>query len=76
MESGILSVEQKKFEGLKHKSKLRCDFYLPDYNAIIEYNGRQHYKENKYFGGKKVFKSTQLRDKIKKDFAKENSYFL
>lgn len=29
--------------------KRRYDFYLPNYNLIIEYNGEQHYVENKYF---------------------------
>jgi very-short-patch-repair endonuclease len=27
------------------------DFYLPDYNICIEYNGAQHYKPVKYWGG-------------------------
>lgn len=25
---------------------LRFDFYLPDYNIIIEYDGEQHFKYN------------------------------
>ena len=28
------------------------DFYLPDYNLFIEYNGIQHYIPIEYFGGK------------------------
>lgn len=27
----------------------RYDFFLPDYNLIIEYNGEQHYKETHFF---------------------------
>lgn len=30
------------FKPFKNK-KYKCDFYLPDYNLIIEYNGAQHY---------------------------------
>ena len=65
--------EQKKFDDLVHKSYLKCDFYLPDYNTVIEYNGRQHYKPIKFFGGVKGLEQTQLRDIIKYDFLKENS---
>lgn len=27
----------------KTNTKLRFDFYLPDYNCCIEYDGKQHY---------------------------------
>lgn len=27
------------------------DFYLPEYNIAIEYNGEQHYVAKDYFGG-------------------------
>ena len=33
------------------KSRFMIDFYLPDYNMFIEYNGKQHYVPIKYFGG-------------------------
>ena len=36
--------EQKTFEGLKYIGKLRFDFYLPDYNLCIEFQGKQHYE--------------------------------
>ena len=35
--------EQKQFLGMTYNKKLRCDFYLNDYNVVIEYNGKQHY---------------------------------
>ena len=34
---------QKRFEGCKNVIPLPFDFYLPDYNMCIEFNGRQHY---------------------------------
>jgi Zn finger protein HypA/HybF involved in hydrogenase expression len=61
-------VQQKSFKDLKHHAMLKCDFYLPSYEAIIEFNGRQHYQEVKAFGGKKGFEETKLRDQIKRDF--------
>lgn len=48
------------------------DFYLPEYNTIIEYNGIQHYKPIKFFGGQEAFEYLQSRDKIKKQYCLEN----
>ena len=62
----ITFEEQKKFDWLKMKLHLRCDFYLPKYNTVIEYNGRQHYEVIEHFGGINGFKRTQQRDRIKK----------
>jgi len=61
-------IQQKTFKNLKYHALLKCDFYLPEYNAVIEFNGRQHYQEVKAFGGKKGFEETKLRDKIKRDY--------
>lgn len=33
----------KAFDTLIWRDKQKCDFYLPDDNIIIEYNGKQHY---------------------------------
>jgi hypothetical protein len=48
------------------------DFYLPDHNIIIEFNGMQHYKPIKFFGGQEAFDYLQVRDKIKKQYCLEN----
>jgi len=69
----ILFEEQKTFEWLMDKSKLRCDFYLPKYNTVIEYNGIQHYEMIEYFGGESGFKRGQKRDTIKRKLLKENN---
>jgi len=65
-------IEQYSFNGMRDKRKLRCDFFLPKLNLIIEYNGKQHYDSVDFFGGSKGLKSTQKRDKIKYDFCKKN----
>jgi hypothetical protein len=44
---------------------LKGDFYLPELNIIIEYNGIQHYKALKFFGGEKGLEKNKKRDKIK-----------
>lgn len=41
---------QKCFEGCKDKRMLPFDFYIPEYNTCIEYDGIQHY-EPRSFGG-------------------------
>lgn len=46
-------------------SSQSIDFFLPDYNIGIEYQGRQHFYTNKRFGGKVEFQLTQERDKLK-----------
>nr|DAN84840.1 MAG TPA: restriction enzyme [Caudoviricetes sp.] len=50
---------------------LRFDFYLPNYNTCIEYDGEQHFKECKLC--KDSLKDRQYRDNIKNEFCKNNN---
>ena len=50
--------------------KLFFDFYLPDYNLCIEYQGEQHTKEIDFFKGS--LQEIQFRDKLKEDYCKNN----
>jgi hypothetical protein len=52
---------------------LKFDFYLPDSNLCIEYDGIQHYEKVNFFGGDLKFKENQYRDKIKTDYCKDNN---
>jgi hypothetical protein len=52
--------------------RLPFDFYLPEFNAVIEYDGLQHYKPVKIFGGDETFKRTQIYDEIKNKYCKDN----
>lgn len=49
------------------------DFYLPNNNICIEYQGKQHYQIIDYFGGEKGFEDRQRNDNIKKEFCKTNN---
>jgi len=69
--NNIFFKSQYIFEKCKNIKVLPFDFYLPDKNILIEYDGEQHYKPVKHFGGKKTFIKTQKRDKIKNEFAKK-----
>lgn len=74
IENNIKFEEQKKFNELG--MRMRYDFYLPDYNLLIEFDGEQHFKPIKYFGGNKSFEKLQRRDTIKNEYAIENRYKL
>lgn len=67
----------KKFAGLKGSHDyLHYDFYLPDQNTLIEYQGKQHYAPVDYFGGLKQFKIQQEHDKLKREYARKHGYKL
>lgn len=47
------------------------DFYLPDLNVLIEYDGVFHYRSVKELGGELALKQSKERDRIKNELAKE-----
>ena len=55
----------------KYCRKLRFDFYLPDLNTIIEYDGEQHFRSSKKFGGEK-YETTIENDIIKNTYCEKN----
>jgi uncharacterized C2H2 Zn-finger protein len=65
-------IKEYKFNGCKNINPLPFDFYLPDHDTCIEYNGEQHYKSFNFFGGDEKLIKTQINDKIKLDFCKSN----
>jgi hypothetical protein len=64
---------QYSFSDLVYKKLLKCDFYLPKENIIIEYHGRQHYESVEYFGGDSALEIIQLRDNVKEIYAINNN---
>ena len=72
----VVFEQQKVFEKCKDKRLLPFDFYLPNYNLCIEYQGQQHYGIVEFFGGEKEFKIRQKHDKIKRNFCKKNKIVL
>lgn len=63
-------IQQYKFENCKDKRCLPFDFYLPDYNMCIEYDGQQHYEPR---FGEGNFNKTKLHDEIKNKYCKDNN---
>ena len=59
------------------KAKLKFDFYLPDYNMCIEYDGEQHYKGwRKSQNAKTSLEQIQFRDAIKNQYCSNNHIHL
>ena len=56
----------------KELGRLSYDFYLPQKNILIEYQGEQHYEPCNIFGGEEKFKNQIKNDEIKKEFAQKN----
>lgn len=54
----------------KTKYVLKFDFYLPDYNCCIEYDGQQHFQEVSFFT--QSLQENQYRDNIKNQYCKNN----
>ena len=65
----------KKFDGLKGVGdrSLSYDFYLTDYNKLLECQGEQHFKPIKYFGGIDKFEIQLEHDKRKRQFAEDHN---
>jgi len=72
-ENDIDYITQHTFEGCVGKRSLKFDFYLPDYNMCIEYDGVQHFKPINHFGGYKGFMETKKRDYIKNEYCESNN---
>ena len=71
-QANITFVPQMEFEWLHNRF---YDVYLPDYNAIIEIHGEQHYKPtnlNKNQTPEETYKNTVEADKLKYDTAISN----
>ena len=70
---GIRFIRQKRFKDCRDKYPLSFDFYLPDYNVCIEFQGEQHFKSVEFWGGDEGLKDRQIKDKIKEEYCKEKN---
>lgn len=66
-------IPQKTFDDCKNKQYLPFDFYLPDYNVCIEYDGEQHFRPVDHFGGECGFKKRKDNDAIKTKYCNDNN---
>ena len=79
LENNIRFEKEKTYPNLILETQkfARYDFYLPDYNCLIEYDGIQHFKPGKsYYDNPEKFAKTQEYDNIKNQYAIENGITL
>lgn len=70
-EHQINYIKEAKFEWQSHKA-YRYDYYIPNYNLIIEYHGIQHYEETNFLHSSLL--TNQEHDMIKLEEAQINNY--
>ena len=59
---------------VKKKPFVFIDFYLPDHNTFIEYNGKQHYEYVQYFHKTSYdFTRQQIRDNVVRSYCEQNN---
>ena len=59
-------------QSLEFLRQMRPDFYLPDYNLVVEYDGKQHFEANEMFGGEEGFEERQKMDELKDQLCEEH----
>lgn len=69
----IVFISQKRFKDCKDTNTLPFDFYIPELNVCIEYDGQQHFYPIEFFGGQEGFELVQKHDKIKDQYCYDNN---
>ena len=74
----LLYDREKSFDSLrgKHNRPYFFDFFIKKLNILIEFDGLQHYKPIKFWGGDDGLQQTQECDQRKTQWAKDNGYTL
>lgn len=70
LENNIEFIREYKFSDL---GLLRYDFYLPNYNRLIEFDGRQYSDPSSLWDDKESFENRKHRDQLKNDYAKSHN---
>ena len=58
---------------IRKERSMPFDFYLPDLNIAIEYDGIQHYQPVMTFGGEEAFAELKLNDAFKTEYCYKNN---
>ena len=69
----IFYRDEYRFDDCRNQHKLPFDFYLPDYNCIIEFDGPHHYRDVHSEG---QYKRTHENDLIKNKYCKDKNIYL
>lgn len=71
--NSIKYIFQHSFDNCRNINRLFFDFYIPHLNICIEFDGEQHYKPIKFFGGLENHKYISYNDNIKNNYCKDNN---
>jgi hypothetical protein len=80
LDNNIKFIKEKTFYDLigDGNGRVRLDFYLPEYNTVIEFDGKQHFEISKMICGINIpdpvdfFNKIQLSDSIKNQYCIDN----
>lgn len=75
-ENNINYIPQARFDDCRNINTLPFDFYLYDYNTLIEYDGLQHAQPVDFFGGEEAFVYRKNNDAIKTKYCHDNNITL
>jgi len=79
IQNNIEFITQKRFKECRNKYPLPFDFYLPQTNTCIEYDGELHFQKLRLENQKKAkqkLQQTQIHDKIKTKYCQDNQISL
>jgi hypothetical protein len=70
----IVFEREKKFDGCKNIKPLPFDFYLPEWNISIEFDGEHHFRFKGFWNaGRTTLEITQKNDRIKNRYCRKNN---
>lgn len=77
----IKFIQEYTFIDCRDKNPLPFDFFLPDYNTIIEYDGIQHFQPINFskkstYNSSEILEYTKFHDKLKNEYCKNNNITL
>lgn len=78
-ENNIFYEKEKIFSDFVYKDtkgRPRFDFYLPDFNRLIEFDGKQHFIDTGWTNQHINFEKRKNQDELKNMYAKENNIAL
>lgn len=67
-DNNITYMYNYRFDDCRNTLPLPFDFYLPEYDTCIEYDGIQHFEPVEFFGGEEELKKRQVNDDIKTQY--------
>jgi very-short-patch-repair endonuclease len=71
---GMTFEQEKRFKTCRDKKPLPFDFFVTDYNLVIEFDGKQHFKPRHFnaIDFSDSLEYTQFHDELKNNWCEEN----